>query len=284
VELPEPDFPTSAGRPWRTPDAEPVDRRGELAADARRLDDDQAAELAACAWRLWMAARDVSGGRAFLAEALDRPDAPRSRWRALALYGDGLLAYWDGDAAAARARSEEALEIAQELGDEEALVLAHLGLSRALLEQGDHGRAREHAVESRRHASQFGEAMGQAPMHMEAQAARAAGDYDEAAAVFEQSLALNRRIDDPSMVPVELQNLGMVEIRRGNVDAAERYFAELPPAADAYGRFNDAAVAFGKGDALRAQQLLAGVEDDAFASDDRADLDWLREQVACAVR
>jgi hypothetical protein len=63
-----------------------------------------------------------------------------------------------------------------------------------------------------------------------------------------------------------------------------RYFAELPPAADAYGRFNDAAVAFGKGDALRAQQLLAGVEDDAFASDDRADLDWLREQVACAVR
>jgi tetratricopeptide (TPR) repeat protein len=287
VELPEPDFPTSAGRPWRTPDPELLERRGEVAAAARGLDAASAAELAARGWRLWMAARDIAGGRAFLAEALDRPGAPRSRWRALALYGDGLLAYWDSDPAAARARNEEALAIAHELGDEEALVLAHLGLSRVLLEEGDHDRARQHAVAARRFASQYGETMGQAPLGMEAQAARAAGDYDTAAALFEQSLALNRRIDDPSMDPVDLQNLGMVEIRRGNVEAAEGYFARLPPATDAYipyGQFNDAAVAFLKGDALRAQQLLAGIDDDVFFSDDRADLHWLREQVACAVR
>ena len=153
---------------------------------------------------------------------LDRPGAGRSRWRALALYGEGLLAYWQGEI--------------------------------------------------------------QAPLHMEAQVARAAGDYCRAAELFGESLALNRRIDDPSMVPVELQNLGLVEIRRGNVDAAERYFGELPPSSDPYSRLNDAAVALRKGDLSRAGRLPSELDDDEFAADDRVDLDWLRKQVACAVR
>ena len=49
-------------------------------------------------------------------------------------------------------------------------------------------------------------------------------------------------------------------------------------------RLNDAAVAFGKGDPSRAGRLLADLDDDDFAADDRVDLDWLRKQVACAVR
>lgn len=261
MQLPEPDFPSSAGRPFREPDQALLERRGELAA----------------------AARDIPGGRAFLADVLDHA-APRSRWHALALYGDGLFAFWEGDVAASQARNEEALATAEEHGDAEALALAHLGLSRARLEQGDHERAREHAVAARGYAAQLGEAMGQAPLHMEAQAARLARNYDEAAALFERSLALNRRIDDSSMVGVELENLGLVEIRRGNVDAAERYFAELPPSDDPYSRLNDAAVAFRKGDVSRAGELLAQLDDDAFATEDRVDLDWLREQAACAVR
>src|SRR5204862_419558 len=83
--------------------------RDELAAAARGLDADAAAELAAGAWRVWMAACDVAGGRAFLAGVLDRPGAARSRWRALALYGDGLLAYWQGEIGVSRARDEGAL-------------------------------------------------------------------------------------------------------------------------------------------------------------------------------
>lgn len=284
MRLPEPDFPSSAGRPFRAPDPALLGRREELAAAARGLDADAAAELAAGAWRVWMAARDIAGGRAFLAGVLDRAGAARSRWRALALYGDGLLAYWEGDLGASRARNEEALAIAEEHGDDEALALAHLGLSRVLLEEGDHERAREQAVAARRFAARLGHAMGQAPLHMEAQAARAAGDYDEAAALFDESLALNRRIDDPSMVAVELQNLGLVEIRRGNVDAAERYFGELPPSRDPYSRLNDAAVAFRKGEVARADRLLAELDEDEFAGDDRVELDWLRKQVACAVR
>lgn len=284
MRVPEPDFPSSAGRLFRAPDPVLLERRAELAAAARGLDADAAAELAAGAWRVWMAARDIAGGRAFLADVLDRAGAPRSRWRALALYGDGLFAYWQADIRASRARNEEALAIAEEHGDDEALALAHLGSSRVLLEEGDHEQAREHAVAARRFAARLGNAMGQAPLHMEAQAARAAGDYDEAAALFDESLALNRRIDDPSMVTVELQNLGLVEIRRGDVEAAERYFAQLPPSSDPYSRLNDAAVAFRKGDVSRADQLLADLDEAEFARDDRVELDWLRKQVACAVR
>jgi tetratricopeptide (TPR) repeat protein len=285
MDIPEPDFPSSSGRPFREPDPALLDRRAEVAARASELDAEAAAELGARAWRLWMAARDIPGGREFLAEILSRPDPPRSRWRALALYGDSLFAYWQGDIDASRARNEEALAIAQENADDEALTLAHLGLSRALLEEGRHEQARGHAVAARRFASRLdGAAFGQAPLGMEAQAARAAGNYDDAAALFEQSLALNRTIGDGGMVIADLENLGLVEIRRNNVDAAERYFSQLPPGEDDYGRLNDAAVAFRRGDLERAQELLAELDEDAFSSDDRADLDWLRDQVECAAR
>jgi hypothetical protein len=61
-----------------------------------------------------------------------------------------------------------------------------------------------------------------------AQATRLAGGYDDAAALFKESLALNRRIDARGMVEVELHNLGHVEIHRGNVDAVEDCFAQIP--------------------------------------------------------
>jgi hypothetical protein len=94
-----PDFPSSAGRPFRHPDEDLLARRDELASAARDLGTAEATELASRTWRLWMAARDVPGGRAFLAEVLDERQPPDpSRWRALALYGDGLFAFWAGDA------------------------------------------------------------------------------------------------------------------------------------------------------------------------------------------
>jgi tetratricopeptide (TPR) repeat protein len=281
-----PDFPSSAGRPFRTPDEELLARRDELAQAARELDPESATELAARSWRLWMAARDVAGGRAFLGEVLDEREPQESRWRVLALYGDGLFAFWDDDPEGARRRNEEALALAQRLDDAEALLFAQLGLSRVAIEDGDGVRAGELARDARALAAPLGEATEQATLHMEAQAARLGGDYDAAAELFEQSLALNRRIDDPSMVPVELHNLTLVEIHRGNAEAAERYLAELPAATDPYvadlRRVAEAGIAFRRGDVHGARGLLAGVDREAMASDDRAELDWLREQLECA--
>src|SRR5204863_90469 len=78
-------------------------------------------EIAANLWRLWVLARDDAKGRAFLARILDLPErAEASRARALALYGDGLLAFRLGDLPGSRARSDAALETARAANDREA--------------------------------------------------------------------------------------------------------------------------------------------------------------------
>ncbi len=75
------------------------------------------------------------------------------------------------------------------------------------------------------------------------------------------------------MVEVELYNLGLVNVRRGDPEAAERYlsqFGDDPLAA--------AALAFAKGDSDRARALIEEVGGD-LPSDDRAELEWLRSRV-----
>jgi len=290
----EPDFPSSSGRPFRTPDPELLQRRHELAAAARGLDVDDANEIAGRAWRLWMAARELDGGRAFLRDVLDRPGASPTRWRAIALYGDGLFAFWQGARDDLRSRSEQALEVAQQAGDDEALALAYLGLSRSALEDGDHERGRELAERARAHARRVSDVLGQAPLHMHAQSLRAAGDLDGAAALFEESLELNRRVGDEGMVTVEHHNLAAIAVRRGDGDAAERHSAQFPPADSPYdeamGKLIEAGIALCRGEPEQADARLceaeatladAGIE---AATDDRADLDWLREQLECAAR
>jgi len=282
-------FPSSMGNPllpgqeaeeWV---ARLVSERESLLDAARMLDDDSALELAARAWRVWMVPRDLAGGRAFLRAVLDGGAGRPSRERALALYGDGLLAFWQGAHEESRHRNEAALAAARAADDPEALALACLGLSRVVLADGDHERARSLAIEAREHARPLAPAMDQAPLHLHAQATRLAGDYDEAAALFEESLALNRRIGDPGMVAVELHNLGHVELHRGNVDAAERYFDELGPAGDPYGaamtRLSEAALAVARGDGDRARPLLDGIEIE-LAPDDQFELDWLRARLS----
>jgi tetratricopeptide (TPR) repeat protein len=288
-----PDFPSSAGRPFRTPDEGLLARRGEIVAAARELNAAEATELAARTWRLWMAARDIDGGRSFLGEVLDGREPDESHWRSHALYGDGVFAFWQGARDDVRRRNEEALELAQRFDDAEALALAHLGLSRALLvDDGDLSGAREHAAAACAAAEPFGDAMLQGAVHMHAQSVRLSGDYDEAARLFEQSLALNTRLDAQGMVDVEHHNLGHVEIHRGNVDSAARHFAQVPSSGGDYSKamanLNEASVAFQRGDVVRARSLLEAAEPTFVGSamahlavDDRYELDWLREQLAC---
>jgi hypothetical protein len=78
--------------------------------------------------------------------------------------------------------------------------------------------------------------MLQGAIHMHAQLVRLSGDYDEAVRLFEQSLALNKRLDAQGMVDVEHHNLGHVEIHRGNLESAARHFAQVPGSDDDYSK------------------------------------------------
>ena len=211
---------------------------------------------------------------------LHRAERP-SRALALALYGDGLLALREGAVEESLTRNQAALETARPVGDPEALTLAHLGLSRVAFEDGDYERALAHARAAREHARDLETALDQGPLHTEAQSTRMLGDLDRAVELLAQSLALNRRIGDTGMVAVELHNLGHVEIRRGNLKAAERIFDELGVGDDTHGTLSGAALAHARGDDHRARELLARAElvGGELAADDRAELDWLREHL-----
>lgn len=296
------DFPTSSGRPVSSPSPAWADRftqdRDSFAEAAIRLQaqgrPELAEEVAANVWRLWVLARDEAKGRAFLAAVLDRDGAVRAnRFRALALYGDGLLAFRQGDLVGSRRRCLAALETADSVGDPEAKGLALLGLSRVELSEGEHEQARSHAAASLATLKGLGPEFTQAPLHMLAQATRVTGPLDDAAALFAESLALNRRLGDHGMVRVELHNLGHVELRRGNVDAAERHFDECArmnrgtddPYDIAMELFNRASVAMARDDRVQAGALMDQARSTlvraqvSLATDDQREFDDLARRL-----
>lgn len=259
---------------------------------AENGEEEAATELAASVWRLWLRAGEVAEGRQLLAAVLDVAHAPLSRARALALYGDGLLAFRAGARDESQARNEAALEAARAASDREAEALALVGLSRVAFRDGDYARVRSLAGEARELTRDLDAAAGGPPLHMLAAGTRLAGAHDEAVALYRESLELNRRLGDNRMVSVELHNIGHVELHRGNLAAAERCFAEcaeLRRPEDLYEaamtHLNNAALAFARGDREGAAELVERTQSTLDGAgivldpDDAFEVDWLRDQL-----
>ena len=252
-----------------------------------------AAELASNVWRLWFVSGDVVGGRRLLAAAIDVPGVAPSRARALALYADGLLAFRAGEQSESRERNEEALAAARAVGDREAEALAFVGLSRVAFRDGDYERVRSLAAEARELTRDLDAAAGVMPLHMLAAGTRLSGDLDGAVELYTESLDFNRSLGDSGMAGVELHNLGHVELHRGNVDVAERCFAECAeirggdqdPYDAAMTNLNQAALAFAAGERDRAAELIGQTESTLESAgivldpDDAFEVDWLRGQL-----
>ena len=223
---------------------------------------------------------------------LGKGEKKSSRARSLALYGDALLAFRQGKVEESHRRGQAALDTALSADDPEALTLANLALARVALETGDYAQSIILAVKAREFGSNLGLAMGQAPLFIHASATRMTGNYDQAAALFEQSLNLNRQINDQGMVIAELQNLGWVEVHRGNIDKAERCFTEsekLESTSDPYGaamnKLSQAFIAFARGDKNksrtlfeRAQSMFEEAKMDP-GPDDQFEINWLSDQL-----
>jgi tetratricopeptide (TPR) repeat protein len=250
-------------------------------------DHEAACRVAAEQWRQWLTAGDIPGGRRLLATAL-AGDGPPSRARALALYGDGLLAFRAGEQEDSKARNEAALEVARAAGDKEAESLALVGLSRVALRDHDYARVRSLAAQARELARSLDPSADVMPLHLLAAGTRLSGELDEAVALYNESLELNRSLGSDHMVGVEHHNLGHVELHRGNVDDAQRHFAECQagrssddPYDVAMTDLNGAALAFAGGRRDEAAELLARAESIlgeagiALDPDDRFEVDWL---------
>src|SRR5437870_7416499 len=151
-------------------------------------EEEAAADLAANVWRLWFLVGDVAGGRRLLAAALDVGRQPASRSRALALYGDGVLAFRAGEQAESEGRNEQALEVARAVGDREAEALALVGLSRVAFRDGDYEHVQALAEEARGLVRELDADADVPPLHLLAAGTRLGGDYNAAFELYNESL------------------------------------------------------------------------------------------------
>jgi tetratricopeptide (TPR) repeat protein len=259
---------------------------------AEKGEEEAAAQLASNVWRLWFVSGDVAGGRRLLVAALEAGEGTPSRARALALYADGLLAFRAGAQAESQERNEAALEAARAVNDREAESLALVGLSRVAFREGDYTRVRSLAAEARELTRDLDAAAGVMPLHLLAAGTRLAGDHDGAVELYTESLELNRRLGDSVMVGMEFHNIGHVELHRGNVDAAERCFAECVdvrsvdnPYDAAMTHLNHAALAYARGDRERAAELVERTQSTLHSAgivldpDDAYEVTWLQDRL-----
>jgi predicted ATPase len=219
--------------------------------------------LAGALRRFWEVRNYFSEGRASLAAVLRIPGAAApTAARARALTATGVLAWRQGDHAAARALHEEGLALWRQLGNERGIAYSlyylarvipglpdsqteaaleifrrvgdKLGMAHALnwlgelaLESGDAHRARRLYEESLQLKREVGDRWEVAhSVHNLGMAAYVRGDYTEARQLFEESLAISRKFGDPRGAAWSLHELGNVAAREGEGGRARELYQE----------------------------------------------------------
>ena len=178
------------------------------------------------------------------------------------LYREGVEAFRRGEDERSRELNEQSLSRARAAGDAAAVVKASMGLARLALRAGDLDRV--HALVTEARAQAPDEASLALPLHLDAEATRLGGDLVAARALYDESIALNRRLGNVGAVEFEQANLAWVEINEGNLDAAEDLIRGSLAGAlgesacgRAFGAIALARCAAERGDSGRARELLA---------------------------
>ncbi|HEY3073137.1 MAG TPA: tetratricopeptide repeat protein [Candidatus Limnocylindrales bacterium] len=177
--------------------------------------------LAAAFWRFWEIRGYLIEGRTWLERMLAATASDTSVLRANALTGAGILAYMQGDYAAASALHEQSLELHRRLGDRNAIAYAANNLANVAVLRGDYAQARELYELGVRIAREMGDDRGAAfgLMNM-AEVVAQEGDAEGARRHFEQSIATFRRFGDRWGEAFALDNFGLVTCRQRQYDAA----------------------------------------------------------------
>ncbi len=184
--------------------------------------------LVGALWRFWEMRGRYGEGRAFLAGALGREGADaRTRERAKALNGAGVLAQYQGDYEAARALHEESLAISRELGNRQGMgwPLHHLGVMAS--RRGDYSAARARHEESLTIWRELGNNLGIGwSVHQLGSVLREQGEYEAARALYAESLAISRTLGDKQGIAWALNDLGKVTYDQGDYAGARALYAE----------------------------------------------------------
>jgi DNA-binding CsgD family transcriptional regulator/tetratricopeptide (TPR) repeat protein len=179
-------------------------------------------------WFYWYNRGYLNEGRERLTALLAVPVASRAMpGRAKALFTAGMLAWYQGDHAAAQALHEEGLTLQRQLGDRQGIASALFGLGQVALGQGRYATARGLHEESLAIRRELGDtwAIGFSLVNMGVVAV-GQGDYTLARSLFEEGLALRREAGDRRGVAVVLLNLADVVDEQGDYGAAQASYQE----------------------------------------------------------
>jgi len=184
--------------------------------------------LAGALWRFWHLHGHLAEGRNWTEEVLALPgSAPRNVERAKALTALGGVAYWQEDLPATRRAYEEALAIAQELGDRSAEAEGLYNMAYPPAYEGDMATAVATLQKARALFEDLGIHRGVADsLWLLAIVARLEGDTRTARARVEESLRMHREIGDRFGVTDALHVLGRIALADGDLTTAGTSFLE----------------------------------------------------------
>jgi tetratricopeptide (TPR) repeat protein len=192
------------------------------------LDHGQAADALAMASTLAEFLRitgRVATGRAWLDRALSAV-ALDDRLRAVALYENGMLAFWQGADEEACSLHGRSLELARRLGDPTVTALALCGLARVALRE-DLDWARALCEEALGTVQDTDDTIGRSnALHVLGVAAQMRGDLRQARDLMTQRIELAHKLGDFATIGMESSNLSMVERQLGNLARAEQLARE----------------------------------------------------------
>jgi len=224
----------------------------------------------------------VAIGRRWLDRALEAA-AIDDRLKAVALYENGLLAFWQGADEEACSLHVRSLELARRLGDQTAIALALCGLARVALRE-DLDWARKLCEEALGTVQDTDDTIGRSnALHVLGVAAQMRGDLRQARDFMTQRIELAHKLGDFTTIGMESSNLSVVERQLGNLARAEQLAREalqieeqrgdqwaipyslngLAAVAVETGEFERAATLLGAATALQDQQGNAWPPDEA---------------------
>lgn len=181
---------------------------------------DDAERLAVALEKYWISAGRIDEGRVMFARVVGTAGLSEPS-RARALFSLGMLAFWQGDDAAARAAFDEGVQLARQHGALDLEALALTGLARIALRSQDFAEARSLCQSALDVAASAAETRGRSSaIHVLSVAAQMTGDLERARDLMRQRLELEREGGSMRLVAAECTNLSAVERQLGNLAGA----------------------------------------------------------------
>jgi predicted ATPase/class 3 adenylate cyclase len=189
---------------------------------------DVATALALCAhlYRFWHLRGHLTEGRRHVRAALAQAETPREPTRADAQYAGGVLAYYQGDLAEAKAMLLASLGARREHGGPLAIAAALSSLANVLQAEDDTAAARDYQERALALFREAGEPTGEGIclVNLGSLCTRR-GEYRDARAYLEQSVEVGRRAGHGAVEGMGESNLGDIHALEGDLDAAAQRYA-----------------------------------------------------------